>query len=144
MVITRNGLIGRHVRIRVGLGSCFAVELVPILLLPTVDLTAQDWDDLYRAPSVSLWTVQVTWRVIQSSLVSSSSGMLLISLIVFCALSLQHRPLHDELYRWSRLSSFPSYISCNSFRTFNFRTLSIAFRVNSDKHFGHCAEIYGN
>lgn len=64
MVTTHNGLIGRHVRIRVGLGSCFAVELVPILLLPTVDLTAQDWDDLYKAPSVSLWTAQVTWRVI--------------------------------------------------------------------------------
>lgn len=87
MVTTHNGLIGRHVRIRVGLGSCFAVELVPILLLPTVDLTAQDWDDLYRAPSVSLWTVQVTWRVIQFSLVSCSSGTLFISLIVFYALS---------------------------------------------------------
>ena len=70
MVTTHNGLIGQHVRIRVGLGSCFAVELVPILLLPTVDLTAQDWDDLYRAPSVSLWTVQVTWRVIQFSVTS--------------------------------------------------------------------------
>ena len=123
MVTTHNGLIGRHVRIRVGLGSCFAVELVPILLLPTVDLTAQDWDDLYRAPSVSLLTVQVTWRVIQFSLVLCSSRMLFISFMVFYALSLQHHPLHDKLYRWSRLSSFPSYISCNSFRTFNFRTL---------------------
>ena len=64
MVTTHNGLIGRHARIRVGLASCFAVELVPIPLLLTVDLIAQDWDDLYRAPSVSLWTAQVTWRVI--------------------------------------------------------------------------------
>lgn len=59
MVTTRNGLIGRHARILVDLGSCFEVELVPIPLRPTVDLTAQDWDDLYRALSVTLWTVQV-------------------------------------------------------------------------------------
>ena len=53
MVITRNGLIGRHVRILVDLGSCFVAELVPILLRPTVDLTVQDWDDLYRILSVT-------------------------------------------------------------------------------------------
>lgn len=54
MVTTRNGLIGRHARILADLGSCFVVELVPILLRPTVDLTAQGWDDLCRALSVTL------------------------------------------------------------------------------------------
>ena len=59
MVTTRNGVTGRLARIHVDLGSCFVVELVPIPLRPTVDLTAQDWDDLYRARNVTLWTVQV-------------------------------------------------------------------------------------
>lgn len=59
MVTTRNGLIGRLARILVDLGSCFVVERVSIPLRLTVDLTAQDWDDLYRAPSVTLWTAQV-------------------------------------------------------------------------------------
>lgn len=59
MVTTRNGVTGRLAHIHVDLGSCFAVELVPTPLRPMVDLTAQDWDDLYRARNVTLWTVQV-------------------------------------------------------------------------------------
>ncbi len=59
MVTTLNGASGRAARIRVDLGLCFAVELVPIPLRPVVDLTAQDWGDPCRARSVSLWIVQV-------------------------------------------------------------------------------------
>lgn len=59
METTQIGANGRPVRIPVGLDSCFAVELAPIPLQPTVDLTAQDWGDQYRVHSVILWIVQV-------------------------------------------------------------------------------------
>ena len=61
MVITQIGANGRLARIHVDLDSCFAAELAPIPLRPTVDLSVQDWGDPCRARSVTSWTVQV-WR----------------------------------------------------------------------------------
>ena len=84
MVTTQNGLIGRLARILVDLGSCFVVERVPIPLRLTVDLTAQDWDDLYKAPSVTLWTAQVKRE--DSRAVYTVSSYLSALYIFFCSL----------------------------------------------------------
>jgi len=59
-VTTLSGLSGRAARIPVDPESWFGVELVPILLRPTVDLNAQDWGDPCKALSVTSWTAQLT------------------------------------------------------------------------------------